>query len=229
MKRREFVGAACTTLIGAFLMRPGEALATEGAVAQSFNNVVIVGEDGRALKAATLKPGDNFLFFYPLVSTPAFLINLGIEVKGSGTWAGAVGPNRSIVAFQAICTHALSRPTRKLAPITYRHFNNAGNANKDRVITCCVHGSMFDAADAGKTLRGPATAPLMAIALEYDAAADTISATGTYGPDWLHEKFIQSHKQELREEFGQSEYRNEVEGTAKILEIASFSTLISSC
>lgn len=211
------------------MMRPGEVLATEGAVAQSFNKVVIVGQDGQPLKAAALKPGDNFLFFYPLVSTPAFLIDLGIEVKASGNWAGAVGPNRSIVAFQAICTHAVSRPTRKLAPITYRHVKNAGNADKDRLITCCVHGSIFDAADAGKTLKGPATAALMAIALEYDAAADTISATGTYGPDWLHEKFILYHKKELREEFGQSEYRSEVKGTAQILKIAGFSTLISNC
>jgi Rieske Fe-S protein len=229
MKRRDFVGGACATLIGTALVRPGEVFANEEAVAQSFNKVVIVGADGQPLKAATLKPGDCFLFFYPLVSTPAFLIDLGVAARASGNWTGGVGPNTSIVAFQAICTHAYSRPTRKLAPITYRHVKNGKKADRDRLITCCVHGSAFDAADAGKTLKGPATAALMAISLEYDAAADAISATGTYGPDWLHEKFLQLHKKALREEFGQSEYRSEVEGTARLWEIASYSTLLSNC
>ena len=60
----------------------------------------------------------NLIFHYPYAATPCFLLNLGrplslpAELKTAAAqpyrWPGGVGPQRSIVAYSAICAHQLA-------------------------------------------------------------------------------------------------------------------------
>jgi Rieske Fe-S protein len=79
--------------------------------------------------ARQLKPGEAFLFNYPYTASPVFLLAFEREVKpaelaprtSSVTRRPAgVGPNRSIVAFSAICAHKLVYPTSAISFIGLR-------------------------------------------------------------------------------------------------------------
>ena len=75
---------------------------------------LLVDLHGSPWLARQLKPGEAFLFNYPYTASPVFLIAFEQEVKPAELITedkrryaapGGVGPNRSIVAFSAICAH----------------------------------------------------------------------------------------------------------------------------
>jgi Rieske Fe-S protein len=167
--------------------------------------VRLVDERGRTLNPETLAPGRSYVFHYPYVTTPCFLIDLGVPAEPGAElttsdgnayrWSGGVGPGRSIVAFSAICAHRMSYPTRSVSFIDYRHKAMTGAADgndwweRGQVIYCCSEGSVYDARDGGRVLGGPAPQPLAAVSLEYAADDKALFATGIYGGDML-ERFL---------------------------------------
>jgi len=149
--------------------------------------------------------GQSYVFHYPYVTTPCFLIDLGTAAEPGAEletsdgrayrWSGGVGPGRSIVAFSAICAHRMSYPTRNVSFIDYRHKPMNESAVDDdwwtrgQVIYCCSEGSVYDPSDGARVLAGPAPQPLAAVSLEYAAGEQALYATGVYGGDML-ERFL---------------------------------------
>ena len=169
MRRRNFIRLATGILaIGTagFLRRDGEAEA-----AKPYQRVQLVDDQGRGIKAAALRGDEGYLFFYPYRSTPCFLLKLGNGVDNSGqtgaqgnprAWQDGVGHDGSIVAYAAICTHQVTRPSPRKSFINYRPRGDEAGEASGR-ITCCLHGSMFDPARGGKVVGGPAPQPLTTI------------------------------------------------------------------
>jgi len=167
--------------------------------------VRLVDDLGRTLEPETLITGQSYVFHYPYVTTPCFLINLGVPAEPGSElttsdgesyhWSGGVGPERSIVAFSAICAHRMSYPTRSVSFIDYRHKPMSGTGTgsdwwkRGQVIYCCSEGSVYDARDGGRVLSGPAPQPLAAVRLEYADSDKALFATGIYGGDML-ERFL---------------------------------------
>jgi len=163
----------------------------------------------KKIAMASLEVGETYLFHYPYVSTPCFLINLGRSVKPANDlqtregqryrWQGGAGPTQSVVAFSAICAHKMSHPAPSVSFINYRHgevkFRNSEDAIEERagVIYCCSERSVYDPATGGRVLGGPAPQPLAAIELEYDDLDDTFYATGTLGGDMFDRFFSNFH------------------------------------
>ena len=173
-------------------LRPGE-------------RVRLVGPSGHALNPRSLTVGRSYVFHYPYVTTPCFLIDLGspaepgedlLTSEGEAyRWTGGVGPNRSIVAFSAICAHKMSYPTRSVSFIDYRHKPVSGDGSgsnwwdRGQVIYCCSEGSVYDPRDGARVMAGPAPQPLAAVSLEFHEEGETLFATGIYGGDML-ESFL---------------------------------------
>lgn len=187
--------AASPSLIerAAGALRPGE-------------RVRLVDPAGKALQPDAMTVGRSYVFHYPYVTTPCFLIDLGSPadpgdelVTSDGKtyrWSGGVGPGRSIVAFSAICAHKMSYPTRDVSFIDYRHKPMSGDGKGDnwwdrgQVIYCCSEGSVYDPRDGARVLDGPAPQPLAAVRLDFVAENQALYATGVYGGDML-EQFLE--------------------------------------
>ena len=168
--------------------------------------VRLVDAAGEALKPGSLTVGRSYIFHYPYVTTPCFLIDLGSPAEPgeelltsegkSYRWSGGVGPDRSIVAFSAICAHKMSYPTRSVSFIDYRHKSVSGNVSgsnwwdRGQVIYCCSEGSVYDPRDGARVMAGPAPQPLAAVSLEFVEDEQTLFATGIYGGDML-ESFLE--------------------------------------
>jgi arsenite oxidase small subunit len=166
----------------------------------------LVHADDRPVKLAELGVGKSYVFHYPFVSTPCFLIDLGkpaLPRSGLETddgkryrWRGGVGPERSVVAFSAICAHRMSYPTPTVSFIHYRHGKMAytdhrlKQVEKEQVIYCCSEGSVYDPAEGCRVLGGPAPQPLAAVELDWDEATGELRAVGTYGGD-MFERFFE--------------------------------------
>jgi Rieske Fe-S protein len=167
--------------------------------------VRLVDPDGQTLRPESLVTGQSYVFHYPYVTTPCFLIELGTPVEPGAElttedgrpyrWSGGVGPGRSIVAFSAICAHRMSYPTRNVSFIDYRHKPISGDGtgndwwSRGQVIYCCSEGSVYDPSDGARVLAGPAPQPLAAVRLDYDAEQQALFATGIYGGNLL-ERFL---------------------------------------
>ena len=159
--------------------------------------------DGSPVTPATLAEDEAFVFGYPYVVTPAFLVRLGPGAPPAGGPGGPGGSNGApdggaddasrIVAFSAICTHRMTHPSRPISHIGYRTSPIAWlDADGERVeraglISCCSGRSLFDPSAGGRVLAGPAPAPLARIELEVSDGA--VVAVGARDPD-LHERFV---------------------------------------
>jgi arsenite oxidase small subunit len=165
-----------------------------------------VDASGRPLSVAQPVGSAGLIFHYPYVSTPAMLLDLGRAVPGG------VGPSGGIVAFSAVCTHQFAYPTAALSAINYRP--------GDGCINCCLHGSVFDPAQGGAVLAGPAPQPLTAIAL--DIEGDALVAHGARGPE-VYEAFFRTFKRELREQYGRGLAEQFVEGDARAVAAGEYS------
>jgi Rieske Fe-S protein len=233
MERRDFVklcaaSAACTNL-------PTEAEAAT-LKARLYRRAVLVDERGQPLRADSLRVGVNYVFDYPFAATPCFLLRLarpaagGIDLKteGGGTyrWEGGVGPDRTLVAYSAICAHKLTYPTRQVSFIGYRD-GPSPVAGAGKVITCCSDRSVYDPAAGARVVAGPAPQPLATILLEHDAKTDALAAVGTFGGE-MFETFFQKFGFRLQLEMG-DRAKAAVEGRAAVRELASYSAQWAQC
>lgn len=232
MDRRHFVKLCATSMAISGAYR-GALGAVEGE-ARRYPSATLVDRDGRPIKASQLLPERNYLFHYPYVSTPCFLLNLGkppprqavgLETDdGQGYhWPGGVGPKRAIVSYYAICAHKLAYPTRQLSFISYKGADAARTDSRatPHTIHCCAEHSEYDPAAGARVMAGPAKQPLATILLEYDPQTDELRAIGTVGGE-LFEAFFAKYDFKLAMEHGHAKARHSVGSTAVVTELTQF-------
>ena len=243
MKRRGFV-KLCAGAVAGITANP-ELLAGEQQQYHRYERVALIDRQSRnAVKVGSLEVGETYLFHYPYVSTPCFLINLGRPVEASGLlqtrdggpyrWQGGAGPERSVVAFSAICAHKMSHPAPTVSFINYRHgeveFLNSENAVEQRsgVIYCCSERSVYDPARGGRVLGGPAPQPLAAIELEYDASADHLYATGTVGGE-MFDRYFDSFHDRLVLQLGRLDVDQAATDSCELMRLSDYTSNQISC
>ncbi|NNF96424.1 MAG: hypothetical protein HKM94_05805 [Halobacteria archaeon] len=216
--RRKFV-KLCAGVVAA-VSTGSCSLTRETETLQRFHRARLVDPKGRPISVDQLDVGRSYVFHYPYVCTPCFLLNLDRPANGgtplrteSGQkyhWQGGVGPQRSVVAFSAICAHRMNYPAPQVSFINYRH-NETAFRDKDeqtvkqsRVIYCCSEKSVYDPTDGARVLGGPAPQPLAAIELEYDYDDDTLHAVGACGGQ-LFERFVEEFSLKLTLELGRTD------------------------
>jgi len=234
VSRRDFV-KLCASAIALAGVGAGFPLPA-GGVQREYRRVRLVDADNRPLTAAGLKVGETYLFHYPYVSTPCFLIDLGraampatltTEDGQHYDWRGGVGPKRSIVAFSAICAHKMSHPARAVSFINYRHkpvtFQDKDQkaTQRGQVIYCCSERSVYDPAAGARVLGGPAPQPLAAILLDHDAKDGSLYAYGTYGGE-MFDKFFQNFGHRVALEMKTSDIRTQASGNATVVRMAEY-------
>ncbi|HKK04322.1 MAG TPA: hypothetical protein VKA50_00560 [Gammaproteobacteria bacterium] len=236
INRRGFVRlcASAMALVGA----RGALALPEDSTAREYHRVRLVDADGNPFRAGDLEAGRNYIFHYPYISTPCFLLNLGEPVKGGTTlrtkagqrytWRGGIGPKRSIVAFSAICSHRMTYPAHAVSFINYRanpvnfRDENEKQERRDRVIYCCSEKSVYDATAGARVLGGPAPQPLAAILLDYEDREDGLYARGTYGGTLFH-RFFDKFGFHLSLEYVDQNIRHEVTDTATVVPLDHYS------
>ncbi|MCY0859243.1 MAG: Rieske 2Fe-2S domain-containing protein [Sulfolobaceae archaeon] len=178
---------------------------------KSFPWFVIVDSNGQPIKASQL-PVNNpeiLLFQYPMQGDITFLINLGdangnpvevppteVVIPENGkkyTFPGGVGPNKSIVAYSAICQHLgcippeihfypanLVKPGGTfpdfLPPEAYQAAMQAKAIYG--LIHCDCHGSTYDPYKGASVITGPTVRPLPYVQLYWDSNTDYLYAIG---------------------------------------------------
>ncbi|MDQ7038540.1 MAG: Rieske 2Fe-2S domain-containing protein [Aquificota bacterium] len=235
MDRRSFLKVCTTVALTSPPLLYGVLRAGESEF-KPYKKALLVNKDGKPVTPEEIKPSKEYIFFYPYRSTPCLLINLGrradpveVETKDGHTylWRGGVGPDRSIVAFSAICTHQLSHPTPSTTFINYYpEGKKAKIAKRDLVIQCCAHMSAFDPAKGGKVIEGPAPFPLTAIVLSYEQGK--IYALGTLGKE-VYEDFFDVFKPDLRKLYGSSRKARELVDVCTVLEMEEYTEEIVRC
>jgi Rieske Fe-S protein len=227
MDRRRFVescssGAACLTAAMAL-----PAFAAD-ARPRSYARALLTDEFGDPLRVASLVAQANYVFHYPYVATPVFLLKLEspalpqpLSTKaGEGyVWPGGVGPQRNIVAFSAICAHQLVYPTPQVSFISFRK-SKAKKGVADKLIHCCAEHSQYDPARGARVMNGPAEQPLCAVLLEHDAQADTLTAYATLGGE-LFDAFFRKYEFKLSLDVG-PKAKHAVAGKAAVRELERF-------
>lgn len=233
--RRDFV-KLCASAVATASASPG-LLAREGGVTRQYTRAKLVDRHGVPFTADRLTTGENFLFHYPHVSTPCFLIDLGepaveptLLVTENGElyeWQGGVGPERSIVAFSAICAHRMTHPAKSVSFINYRHETvsywdgDKQLAERSKVIYCCSEKSVYDPRRGAQVLGGPAPQPLATILLEHDPGDGTLHATGTYG-GVMFDQYFQKFADRLVLEHGTDDIREPVDRTAVVMHLDDY-------
>lgn len=243
MKRRGFV-KLCASAVASISASP-QILARENQLYRRYGRVSLIDPDSRAaINVASLEVGETYIFHYPYVSTPCFLINLGKTVEAGKQlktrdgkhyqWQGGAGPARSIVAFSAICAHKMSHPAPSVSFINYRHgevkFRNSKDAIEQRsgVIYCCSERSVYDPANGGRVLGGPAPQPLAAIELDYDAGTDRIFATGTIGGE-MFDRYFQSFHDRLVLQLGRTDIDHALTDYTEMMRLSDYTRNEISC
>ena len=225
MRRRVFLQTCAAATLAA---TPGFTPAAD-ASPRYYTRARLVGPGGKPLRAATLPAHVNFVFNYPFAATPCFLLNLGrplvpgapLRTDDARTyrWQGGAGPQRSIVAYSAICAHKLSYPTRQISFISYRA-KGTRQSKRSRVIHCCSEHSEYDPARGAAVVAGPARQPLAAILLDYDERADELYALGTLGGE-MFDKFFSKFEFRLSLDFGGNAHQAAGE-SCEVVELAQY-------
>ncbi len=237
MDRRGFVKLCASTAAGVG-SSPALLAAASEAPFKPYERVKLTDSKGLALNPDTLVKGENYIFNYPYISTPCFLLNLGREVLESQQlhtesgqdyrWPGGVGKQSSIVSFSAICAHKMSHPAKAVSFINYRpetvSFRNHKKqlVKRDGVIFCCSEKSVYDPARGAQVIGGPAKQPLCTILIEYDAEENALYALGSYGGE-MFAKFFEKFTPRLQVEFKRSDVKVRVESQTQVLPISEYS------
>ncbi|MGO8806703.1 MAG: Rieske 2Fe-2S domain-containing protein [Candidatus Bathyarchaeia archaeon] len=114
------------------------------------------------------------VFYYPLTSTPNYLVKLGVAATGG------IGPEKDIVAFSAICQH-LGCEYGFVPPGGSPPCNAAYKASMPMGY-CCCHGSQYDFIHGAKVIGGPAPRPVPMVQLQLNSSTGDISAVGMQAP-----------------------------------------------
>jgi Rieske Fe-S protein len=233
MERRDFVKLCAASAAATSLPNAANAATLR---ARLYARVLLVDERSQPLRAGALKAGVNYVFDYPFAATPCFLLRLakapagGIDLKtergDAYRWEGGVGPERTIVAYSAICAHKLTYPTRQVSFIGYRDAPSPV-AGAGKVITCCSDRSVYDPAAGARVVNGPAPQPLAAILLEHDAKRDELFALGTAGGE-MFDAFFQKFGFRLQLEMG-DRAKAAVDARTVVRELASYSAQWAQC
>ena len=229
LSRRRFVhlcsGAAA-------LLSQGRSLAASETLS-TFPTVRLVDGAEQGIRAEDLELEREYVFFYPYVSTPCFLLRLGTSTEPtklsteSGQtyqWPGGVGSDGRVVAFAAICSHKLTHPSEPVSFIGYRQqpvgFLDRQNqvVQQAAVIQCCSEHSIYDPAQGARVLAGPAPQPLAGIALE--VREEELFATGVYG-GLLYARFFERFGFRLQLEFG-ARAQELVETSSRVMRIEDY-------
>ena len=219
-------------------------LAAPGRTSRVYESVLLVDASGQPLTTAALKPRTTYVFHYPLVSTPCFLLKLadpvppvsGLKTRDEESYEspGGVGPESDIVAFAAICAHKMTHPAKAVSFINFRpekiRFRDADDQVKEAggLIYCCSEGSVYDPAAGAKVLSGPATQPLTTIRLSFDSTHDQLSATGTIGGE-LYNEFIEKFGFRLGLERGLADVTAKVQRQTVVIPIDAYSRSLRQC
>ncbi len=227
MDRRSFIesctaGAACASAAAALPVFAADAKP------KAYPHALLVNVHGDAIKASSLKPLTNYVFHYPFEATPVFLLDLGkpatpqslsTRTRDSYAWPGGVGPQRSIVAYSAICAHQLVYPTKEVSFISFRK-TRAKKGVQDALIHCCAEHSQYDPARGAEVLSGPAPQPLCAVLLTHDRKNDTLTAYATLGGE-MFDDFFRKYAMKLSLEVG-PKARDAVAGQTVVSELDKF-------
>lgn len=232
----------CTAAVPLIAANP-RLLAQNSGKSRRYNRVQLVDGLGQPVRCEQLRADENYLFHYPFVSTPCFLINMEkAEIKptqletqsGDGyEWRGGVGPQRGVVAFSAICAHRMSHPARAVSFIRYRKDpasfvqSNQQRTSRSRVIYCCSEKSVYDPAQGARVLAGPAPQPLAAIELEEDAAGN-LYAVGTIGGE-MFEQYFDKFSNRLILEYKTTEPARLLSGNTTVTLLQEHSRYLVNC
>jgi Rieske Fe-S protein len=238
--RRNFLGL-CASAAAALTLRP-QMLAANPAPRKEYHRALLADPEGRPLRCEELVAEREYVFYYPYQTTPCFLIDLGREIDAivdletrdgrPYRWSGGVGPNRSLVAFSAICAHKMTHPSPVVSFIGYREkpvgFVNEEDRIERRsaVIQCCSEHSIYDPAKGARVVSGPAPQPLAAIALEY--VDDKLYATGVHGGE-LFDRFFEEFGHRLQLEYEGKDPRTPVADRTPVVLIDEFTQNRISC
>ena len=113
---------------------------------------------------ANLQTNSYTIFNYPLDDEPNMLVKLGERATGG------VGPDGDVVAFSVVCQHLG-------CVVGYEASAASGPAG-----VCPCHGSVYDFANGGKVVSGPAPRPQPQVSLQFDDATGDIYAVGMGPP-----------------------------------------------
>jgi len=230
-RRRDLMRqAACVA--GAWVASNALPVVAAGEV-QQHPRSLLVDSHGSPWQARQLKTGEAFLFNYPYTVSPVFLFAFEHEVKPAELVTedkqryaapGGVGPNKSIVAFSAICAHKLMYPTTAISFIGLR---SGRRGAPQHVIHSCGDNSRYDPLHGARVIDGPAPQPLAAVLLEWDAASDQLHAVGTRGGERF-DAFFEKYATKLEVETGSS--RRKASGATVVVQpAASYSRQWRSC
>lgn len=226
MDRRQFI-ESCSAA-GCLLAAGHQPVLAADARPRAYAPALLVDEGGEPLRASRLQPLENYLFHYPFVATPAFLLELGRPAqpqqlrtrdRSRYDWPGGVGRQRSIVAFSAICAHQLVYPTPQVSFISFRR-DRARQGVQEGLIHCCAEHSQYDPARGAQVLAGPAEQPLCAVLLRHDPEADTLTAHATLGGE-LFDQFFRKYEMKLSLDVG-PQARNAVAGRTVVRPLERF-------
>ncbi len=233
----------CLSAASLALANPSLLAKTKGEI-KLYSRARLVDQNDQPIKTASLKSKQCYVFNYPYVSTPCFLINLGQSVdqkehliteNGQGyDWQGGVGPTNSIVSFAAICAHKLSYPTRTISFISYRpeqvlvDEQNQQSTAAQQVIYCCSERSVYDPLKGAKVLDGPAPEPLTTIILEHDVTHDEYYAIGTLGSE-MYDRFFSRFEFNLALENQLENVAEHVTQSARVYHQSEYSEHLQSC
>ncbi len=225
MERRRFVTACAAAAAGGLA---ASTRAWAAALPQLYARTLLIDVHGDPVKARQLAPLTNYVFNYPFVATPCFLLDLGrpvaaaplLRADGEGyTWSGGVGAGRSLVAFSAICAHKLAYPTRELSFIRFQARRSA--TSDGNLIHCCADHSVYDPAAGARVVSGPAPQPLAAILLDHDAARDELYALGTVGAEQF-DAFFRKYDFRLSLDYGAGKAHLPVGATTVARELSAY-------
>lgn len=234
MDRRAFV-KGCSISAGLFA---GGALSLPAAASlQKYGRVQLLDDQGQPLKAAAVVAGEQYVFNYPFPATPCFLINLGRPVEARKTlqtvsgarydWPGGVGPQRSLVAYSAICAHKMTHPTPAITHISFRPARTDAEPMAG-VISCCSENSRYDPATGAAVLDGPADQPLAAIVLEHDAGSDGLYAVGTLGGE-MFQRFFKAFGARLSLQYPRGNAAQPLAGEVRVQRLEEFCANVVTC
>ena len=227
MERRNFlkvVGATGAMIAISPSTITGELRASNGALFQAYERTQLIDAAGNPLKASALAKEVNYVFNYPLVGTPAIMVDLpaasqkDVELTSEDgekyIWKGGLGAKGTIVAYTAICAHQMAHPTPDDTFLQYCKKGESGIAPDFNGMFCSSHIAQYDAGAGCKVVGGPATEPLTAIVLEI-AEDDTIWATATLGPERF-KSYLKTFKPEMKKYYGgKRKSKAKVSGSAK--------------
>ena len=150
--------------------------------APSYPKVQLLYSDGTPVLASKYRYGPSstslIVFNYPLDNEPNLLLNLASATPGG------VGPNRTLIAFSAVCQHLGCTPPF----VSYYPPGSCGGYNGGSAFIHCVcHGSTYnpgvEAPGGGAAIiTGPTVSPLPQVLLEWDQTTDEVFAVGAAGP-----------------------------------------------